>query len=152
MMHPHTFVAQTTPAHINHFYRAIIDANSFPGPAVVITYTTCQPEHGVADDASRRQAKLAVDSRAFPLLIYDPRNGDSILERLSLRGNPAMRSDWYTVPKTREEINFITFARSEGRFVKQFDRAGEPSETLLAAQADRLANWHLLQELAGFAD
>jgi pyruvate ferredoxin oxidoreductase beta subunit len=152
MMHPHTFVAQTTPAHINHFNRAIIDANSFPGPAVVITYTTCQPEHGVADDASRRQAKLAVDSRAFPLLIYDPRNGDSIRERLSLRGNPAMRSDWYTVPKTREEINFITFARSEGRFAKHLDKAGEPSATLLAAQADRLANWHLLQELAGLAD
>jgi pyruvate ferredoxin oxidoreductase beta subunit len=149
MMHPNTFVAQTTAAHINHFYRAVMDANSFPGPAVVIAYTTCQPEHGVADDVSRRQAKLAVDSRAFPLLVYDPRTGDTIRERLSLRGNPALRSDWYAVPKTGEEINFITFARSEGRFAKQFDKDGNPSETLLAAQADRLANWHLLQELAG---
>jgi pyruvate ferredoxin oxidoreductase beta subunit len=149
MMHPSTFVAQTTSAHVNHFYRSVIDANSFPGPAVVIAYTTCQPEHGVADDASRRQAKLAVDSRAFPLLVYDPRNGDTIRERLSLKGNPALRSDWYTVPKTGEEINFLTFARSEGRFSRQFDRDGNASETLLAAQADRLANWHLLQELAG---
>lgn len=149
MMHPNTYVAQTTAAHINHFYRAVMDANSFPGPAVIIAYTTCQPEHGVADDASRRQAKLAVDSRAFPLLVYDPRNGDTIRERLSLRGNPATRADWYTVPKTNEEINFYTFARSEGRFARQFDKDGNPSETLQAAQADRLANWHLLQELAG---
>jgi hypothetical protein len=73
--------------------------------SVVIVYTTCQPEHGVADDASRRQAKLAVDSRAFPVLVYDPRAGDTIRERLSLRGNPALRADWYAVPKTGEEIN-----------------------------------------------
>lgn len=149
MMHPYTYVAQTTAANVNHFYRSVMDANEFPGPAVVIVYTTCQPEHGVADDMSRKQAKLAVDSRAFPLLVYDPRNGDAIRERLSLKGNPAMRADWYTVPKTGEEINFLTFARSEGRFAKQFDKDGKPSETLMAAQADRLANWHLLQELAG---
>jgi hypothetical protein len=82
-------------------------------------------------------------------MIYDPRNGDTIRERLSLQGNPGVRNDWYTVPKTGEEINFITFARSEGRFARHFDKDGNPSETILAAQADRLANWHLLQELAG---
>ena len=149
MMHPNTFVAQTTAAHINHFYRAVMAANEYPGPAVVIVYTTCQPEHGVADDASRRQAKLAVDSRAFPLLVYDPRQGDKIRERLSLQGNPAVKADWYKVPKTGEEINFLTFARSEGRFAKHFDRDDNPSDTILAAQVDRLANWHFLQEMAG---
>ena len=30
-----------------------------------------------------------------------------------------------------------------------FDKDGNPSEVLLAAQEDRLKNWHLLQELAG---
>jgi hypothetical protein len=43
----------------------------------------------------------------------------------------------------------VEYARSEGRFAKQFGKDGAPSENLLAAQADRLANWHLLQELAG---
>ena len=38
---------------------------------------------------------------------------------------------------------------SEGRFVKHFDKEGEPSETLLRSKEDRLQNWHLLQELAG---
>jgi len=46
-------------------------------------------------------------------------------------------------------VDFVDFARSEGRFAKQFDRDGNPSETLLRARADRLENWHLLQELAG---
>ena len=32
LMHPEVFVAQTTAAHINHFYRAIMDANSSPAP------------------------------------------------------------------------------------------------------------------------
>ena len=44
-----------------------------PGPAVIVAYTPCMPEHGIADDAATRQAKLAVESRAFPLFTYDPR-------------------------------------------------------------------------------
>ncbi len=149
MMHPNTFVAQTVASTPNHFYKSILDAASFPGPALVNVYTTCQPEHGVADDASRQQAKLAVESRAFPMFIYDPREGDTIRERLSLKGNPAVKEDWYVIPKTGERIDFVTFARSEGRFRKQFDKEGNPSEALLRSQEDRLANWHLLQEMAG---
>lgn len=149
MMHPNVYVAQTSAALPNHFYRAISDANEFPGPAIVSVYTTCQPEHGVADDMSRHQAKLAVDSRAWPVLIYDPRKGDTIRERLDLKGNPAMREDWYTIKKTGETIDFITFARTEGRFARNFEKDGTPADILWAAQADRLANWHLLQEMAG---
>lgn len=149
MMHPHTFVAQTTCAHTNHFYRAVLDALEFDGPAIVVCYTTCQPEHGVADNMATDQARLAVDTRAFPLLIYDPRKGDSLRERLSLQGNPAVGEDWWTNPKTGQPVDFIDFARSEGRFAKHFDKEGHPSETLLRAKQDRLENWHLLQDLAG---
>ncbi len=149
IMHPNVYVAQTTPAHVNHFYRAILAANEYHGPSIVVAYTACQPEHGIADDASMRQAKLAVDSRAFPLLVHDPRKGDRLSERLSLQGNPARGKDWYVTPKTGETVDFITFARSEGRFAKHFDKDGNPSESLLASQRERLNNWHLLQELAG---
>jgi pyruvate/2-oxoacid:ferredoxin oxidoreductase beta subunit len=149
MMHPDVFVAQTTAAHINHFYRAIIDANTYPGPAVVIAYTTCQPEHGVGDDRAAHQARLAVDSRAFPLFVHDPRRGATIKERLSLQGNPDPKEDWARTPGTGEVVDFVAFARTEGRFAKQFDAAGRPSEALLAGQADRQASWRALQELAG---
>src|SRR5688572_23488769 len=149
MMHPRTFVAQTTCAHINHFYRAVLDALEFDGPAIVCCYTTCQPEHGVADNMATDQARLAVDTRAFPLLIYDPRKGDTIRERLSLQGNPAVNDDWWKNPKTGQVVDFIDFARSEGRFGKHFDKDGNPSPTLLYAKQDRLENWHVLQDLAG---
>lgn len=149
MMHPNTFVAQTVASIPNHFYKCILDAASYEGPAVVNTFTTCQPEHGVADDMARHQAKLAVESRAFPVFVYDPRKGETIKERLSLQGNPAAKEDWYVVPKTGEKIDFVSFARTEGRFAKQFDKEGNPSEVLLRSQADRLANWHMLQEMAG---
>ena len=152
MMHPNTFVAQTVASIPNHFYKSILDAASFNGPALVNTYNTCQPEHGVGDDMSRNQSKLAVESRTFPVFRYDPRNGNTIRERLDLQGNPAQAKDWYTVAKTNEVVDFVSFARTEGRFAKQFDADGNPSETLLAGQADRLSNWRLLQEMAGVLD
>ena len=149
MAHGEVFVAQTTAAHTNHFYKTVLDANAYPGPAVVIVYAPCQPEHGIADDASDRQARLAVDSRAFPLFVYDPRRGATIAERLSLQGNPTMKEDWSRDPKTSEPIDFVTFARTERRFNRQFASDGTPSAALLAARDDRLANWRRLQELAG---
>jgi pyruvate/2-oxoacid:ferredoxin oxidoreductase beta subunit/NAD-dependent dihydropyrimidine dehydrogenase PreA subunit len=149
MMHPHVYVAQTTAAHVNHFYKAVLGAMEYDGPAIVACYTTCQPEHGVADNMAGEQARLAVDTRAFPIMIHDPRAGDTLKKRLSLMGNPNMKGDWFVNPKTNEEVNFIDFARSEGRFSKHFDKDGKPTETLLMAKQDRLENWHLLQELAG---
>ena len=148
-MHPEVYVAQTTAAHINHFYKAVMEANDYPGPALINVYTTCQPEHGVPDCNSARQAKLAVESRSFPLLNYDPRRGEKIRERLSLVGNPAQKEDWWTPPKTSKPLTFIDFARSEGRFAKQFDQDGKPSDALLRTEQERLRNWRMLQEMAG---
>ena len=119
-----------------------------PGPAVVIAYTPCMPEHGIADDAATRQAKLAVDSRAFPLFTYDPRRGPTIAERLSLQGNPALRDDWSTLPDGTA-VDFLAFARTEGRFAPHFAKDGTPTPEIAATHDDRLANWRTLQELAG---
>ncbi len=62
---------------------------------------------------STRQAKLAVESRAFPLFVYDPRKGPSIAERLSLTGNPAVKEDWAKEPDGTP-IDFLAFARTRG--------------------------------------
>jgi pyruvate/2-oxoacid:ferredoxin oxidoreductase beta subunit len=151
MAHGEVYVAQTTPAHINHFYRAVLDANEYPGPAVIVAYTPCMPEHGIGDDASTRQAKLAVDSRAFPLFTYDPRRGPAMADRLSLQGNPSPKEDWDRRPDG-SVVDFLAFARTEGRFAPHFADDGAPSDEIVATQADRLANWRLLQELAGTLD
>jgi pyruvate ferredoxin oxidoreductase beta subunit len=148
MAHGNAYVAQTTPAHLNHFYRSIMEANAFPGPAVVVVYTPCQPEHGIADDAASRQARLAVESRAFPLFTYDPRRGELLSERLSLQGNPAVKEDWAKLPDGTP-VDFLAFARSEGRFAPHFGADGTASPEIMATRDERLANWHALQELAG---
>ncbi|HLO36831.1 MAG TPA: thiamine pyrophosphate-dependent enzyme, partial [Candidatus Deferrimicrobium sp.] len=148
MAHGEAYVAQSTPAHLNHFLRTIMEANAYPGPAVVIAYTPCQPEHGIADDASSRQSKLAVESRTFPLFTYDPRRGATMAERLSLQGNPAIKNDWATAPDGTP-IDFLTFARTEGRFAPHFGADGTPTPEIIATAENRLAAWQSLQELAG---
>ncbi len=148
MAHGEVYVAQTTTAHLNHFYRSVMEANEYPGPAVLVVYTPCQPEHGIPDDASARQSRRAVDSRAFPLFSYDPRRGETLAERLSLTGNPAVREDWYHLPDG-SQYDFLAFAQTEGRFAGHFAADGKPSVEIQATQADRLANWRTLQEMAG---
>jgi pyruvate/2-oxoacid:ferredoxin oxidoreductase beta subunit len=152
MMHPHVYVAQTVGAMSGHFYKSVLGALDFDGPAVVNVYTTCQPEHGVADDRSYDQARMAVESRAFPLFIYDPARGRTLKQRLSLQGNPTMNRNW-AEKKGRDGVErtttFVDWARTEARFAKHFDGEGNPSESLLRSQEDRLENWWQLQELAG---
>jgi pyruvate/2-oxoacid:ferredoxin oxidoreductase beta subunit/Pyruvate/2-oxoacid:ferredoxin oxidoreductase delta subunit len=146
--HGGAYVAQVAACNINHLYRSVMEANDYPGPAVIVAYTPCMPEHGIGDDAANQQAKLAVESRAFPLFTYDPRRGSSMAERLSLQGNPAIKEDWSKNPDGTT-LDFISFARTEGRFAQHFDRDGNPSVELQRSQEDRLENWHILQETAG---
>jgi len=153
MMHPRTYVAQTVGPMAKHFYNAIERANEFRGPAVINVFTTCQPEHGVADDMAGAQALLAVESRAFPVFVYDPDKGDTIKQCLSLAGNPGATRDWNirrNKDGTQRPVTFIDWARTEGRFRKHFDGEGQTTtELILTAQEERLRNWRRLQELAG---
>ena len=146
--HDEVYVAQVSTAHVNHFYRAVMEANEYPGPAVLIAYTPCMPEHGIPDDGGARSARAAVDSRAFPLFTYDPRRGPTVAERLSLSGNPSVSREWHRLPNG-SEYDFVAFAREEGRFAQQFAADGTPTPEILATRDDRLANWRTLRELAG---
>ncbi|MBI5137205.1 MAG: 4Fe-4S binding protein [Nitrospirae bacterium] len=155
MMHPNTFVAQTVGPMTGHFYKAISMALDYKGPAVINVFTTCQPEHGVADDRAAAQAKLAMESRAFPIYIYNPDGGRTMRQKLSLMGNPSVDRDWAAKKRkdgTTETITFIDWARTEGRFRKHFDRDGNPSALLLKSQQERLDNWWQLQDLAGIVN
>jgi hypothetical protein len=55
---------------------------------------------------------LGLAARTFPVLIYDPRKGDKIAQRLSLQGNPSEKTDFFIEPKTNEVYDFIRFART----------------------------------------
>lgn len=149
LLHRNVFVAQTTAAHINHFYKAVMLANEFNGPAVVVCYSACTTDHGIGDNQAAAQARLAVDSRTFPLFLYDPRAGDRVRERLDLRGNASLRDDWYKDPKTFEPVDFYTYARTEDRFRQHFNATGDPDESAKAMRQNILMNWRHLQELGG---
>jgi pyruvate-ferredoxin/flavodoxin oxidoreductase len=98
----------------------------------------CQPEHAVPDDASEKQSKLAVESRAYPLMVFDPDAGKTWEECLSLEGNPALDEDWPTYKLEYEDedgnaesmelpMTFADFALTEGRFRKHFRMAPRDS-------------------------
>ena len=80
--------------------------------------------------------------------MYDPRKGPTIAERLSLQGNPAPKEDWFTAPDGTVQ-DFLTFARTEGRFRQHFGADGTATPEIIATREDRLANWRTLQEMAG---
>ncbi len=138
MAHRTTFVHQSSLGNINHMLEGFIDGINSRRPALFNVYAVCQPEHGVADDASTRQSKLALESRAYPAFLYDPDRGVTFEDCCSVEGNPDMESDWptytlkYTDDKGKEAsmtlpFTFADFALTEGRFAKQFRKA--PPET-----------------------
>jgi pyruvate ferredoxin oxidoreductase beta subunit len=156
MMHPHVFVGQTIGPMTTHFYKTMQRALEYKGPAVVVVYTTCQPEHGVEDNAAARQARNAVKSRAFPLMTYDPEAGPTFAQRLSLDGNPSPTRDWVMEKQpdgADKAYTFLDWAQTEGRFKKHFAKDGSTaSEGMRIAKQDRLDNWRQLQQLAGITN
>jgi pyruvate-ferredoxin/flavodoxin oxidoreductase len=93
--HGSPFVAQVSMANAPKLYRAVLDALDYRGVAFLQCFTTCQPEHGVADDQSLPQAQRVRDSRGVPEFVFDPRLGESYHDALSLKGNPSIDRDWY---------------------------------------------------------
>ena len=128
--HRSTYFMQSTMAHANHMIEGFVQGLMSRRPAVFNLYTPCQPEHGIGDDMSHHQAKLAVESRSYPLYRYDPDRGDTIAECLDLDGNPAINLDWPVAKidyverdkqKTMElPTTFVDFAVTEARFRKHF--------------------------------
>jgi pyruvate-ferredoxin/flavodoxin oxidoreductase len=134
MAHRTTYVLQSTIAHANHMIEGFIQGLKARRPALFNLYTPCQPEHGIGDDmSSYQQAKLAVESRAYPLFRYDPDRGRTPEECFDLEGNPALDDDWPTYklqlqrgrPREAMELplTFADFAMTEARFRKHFRMA-----------------------------
>ena len=133
MAHRTSYVLQSTIAHASHMIEGFIEGLLTRRPALFNLYTSCQPEHGIGDDMSERQAKLAVESRAYPLFRYDPDKGVTAAECFDLSGNPAPDADWPSYTLTYREgarektlelpMTFADFAITEVRFRKHFRMA-----------------------------
>ncbi|WP_281613016.1 2-oxoacid:acceptor oxidoreductase family protein [Flammeovirga sp. SubArs3] len=130
MAHRNTYVLQSTLANTSQMLEGFIDGLMTKRPALFNIYTTCQPEHGVADDLGAHQAKLAIESRTYPVFKYNPDIGTTAAENFDLSGNPDMDKLWpsYTLKykdngkdKSMEvDMTFADFAITEARFRKHF--------------------------------
>jgi pyruvate-ferredoxin/flavodoxin oxidoreductase len=131
MAHRTTYFLQSTIAHANHMIEGFVQGLMSRRPAVFNLYSSCQPEHGIGDDMSHHQAKLAVESRAYPLFRYDPDGGLTVGECFDLDGNPNPDLDWpvakidFVDEHGREQTmelptTFVDFAVTETRFRKHF--------------------------------
>ncbi len=127
--HGSPFVAQVSLADAARLYKSLLDALEYRGTAFLQCYTTCQPEHGVADDLSATQAKLARDSRCIPQLIFDPSLGETYQETLSLKGNPSLDRDWWqatqSVTQAKYSYTVAHWAATEARFRRHFEKVEE---------------------------
>jgi pyruvate-ferredoxin/flavodoxin oxidoreductase len=93
--HGSPFVAQVSIANAPKLYRAILDGLEYRGTAFLQCFTTCQPEHGVADDMALTQAQRVRDSRGAPEFVFNPRLGETYQDALDVKGNPSIDVDWY---------------------------------------------------------
>ncbi|MDD3516931.1 MAG: 2-oxoacid:acceptor oxidoreductase family protein [Chromatiales bacterium] len=138
MAHRTTYVMQGAISNVTHLLESYIEGLNSRRPALFNVYAVCQPEHGVGDDASFDQSKLAVESRAYPLFRYNPDLGETFRECCDIEGNPSIDADWptytlnYVDDAGKEQsmqlpMTFADFALTEGRFRKHFKKA--PPET-----------------------
>jgi pyruvate-ferredoxin/flavodoxin oxidoreductase len=140
--HGSPFIGQVTMANAPRFYRALLDALEYRGTAFLQAFTTCQPEHGVGDDASARQEQRARDARLVPEFTFDPMKGETYGEALDIKGNPAPDRDFWekTIKSTGEKIRYTVahFATTEARFRHHLRRVDEEKAKAMVRLDDLL--------------
>jgi pyruvate-ferredoxin/flavodoxin oxidoreductase len=133
LAHRGAYVLQTSQASPAHMMEGIIKGLHFRGPAVFNLYTPCPVEHGLSDEMSPHAARLALESRAFPFVRFDPSGGESWAKTVDLSGNPEVEEDWpsyeltYTDDEGEEQtmelpLTIADWAATEGRFKKHFKK------------------------------
>ena len=140
--HGSPFVAQVSMANAAKLYKALLDGLEYRGTAFFQAYTTCQPEHGVADNMSADQAKMVRDARGMPEFVFNPRKGETAQEAFDLKGNPSVDRDWWRTKyaSNGEEYNFSVahWAITEARFRKHVKKISEADAAKLVHFDDML--------------
>ncbi len=139
--HGSPYVAQVSMANAAKLYQTVLEGLDYRGTAFFQCYTTCQPEHGVADDLSAHQAKLARDSRGMPEFVFDPRGGETTGECFDLKGNPSLDRDWYQAvysDKPPYRYPVAHWATTEARFRKHLKAVTEEEAARLVPLDDLL--------------
>lgn len=132
------FVLQSTVGHPGHLIRGVVKGASRSCPAVFHIHAPDALTHGIAPEKTAEQARLAYESRAFPLFQADPGEpGDAgaagVGRRIPivLTGNPDPESDWpelewvFKDANNQEEkiispLSVADWAIGEARFQEHF--------------------------------
>ncbi|MGE5781015.1 MAG: thiamine pyrophosphate-dependent enzyme, partial [Hyphomicrobiales bacterium] len=131
MAHRGVYVHQTSQAAASHLIAGVLKGLRKRRPVLINVYTPCPVEHGLADDWAQHAARLALESRAFPFLTYDPDGGPSYADCLSLEGNPSPNDAWPSyalkylddagIEQTMElPLTIADWAATEVRFKQHF--------------------------------
>jgi pyruvate-ferredoxin/flavodoxin oxidoreductase len=142
LAHRGVFVHQSSQASASHLIAGVLRGMQKRRPVLINVYTPCPVEHGLSDNVAQHAARLALESRAFPYLTFDPDAGDAFAECLSLDGNPSIEDDWptYTLEHVDENgqaqsielpLTIADWAATEGRFRKHFKKAKADAHTEL---------------------
>jgi len=116
--------------------RALMDADAYPGPSLVIAYSHCIA-HGYDLQFGARQQKLAVDSGVWPLYRFDPRQGEA--------GEPPLHLD-----SPRPKARPTDYMRNETRFrIAEKVNPKHFHELVARAEKDALERYAIYEQLAG---
>jgi pyruvate-ferredoxin/flavodoxin oxidoreductase len=121
-----------------HTLRAFLEAESYPGPSLIIAYSHCIA-HGIDLDrgAGARQQRLAVETGQWLLYRFDPRRFD--------KGENPLQLD-----STAAKAKVQDYLLSENRFKMLTKSKPEDAKKFFAqAQADADRRWKYYQYLAG---
>jgi len=120
-----------------HTLKAFVEAESYPGPSLIIAYSHCIA-HGIALDlgVGARQQKAAVESGQWLLYRYDPRRTE--------RGENPLQLD-SSAAKTKVQDYML----SENRFkMLTKSKPDEAKRFFAQAQADADRRWKFYEYLA----
>ncbi|HEY7170793.1 MAG TPA: pyruvate:ferredoxin (flavodoxin) oxidoreductase [Vicinamibacterales bacterium] len=136
-MYGHVYVARVAfGAKMAQTAQAFLEAESYPGPSLIIAYSHCIA-HGYDMAQGATQQKLAVDSGVWPLYRFDPR-------RL-VKGEPPLRLD-YGPPK----VKVADYLRNESRF-RSIERSDPARYKAFVTESQAAAErrYAVYQQLAG---
>ncbi len=115
--------------------RALVEAAAWPGPSLVIAYSTCIA-HGIEMSTSMSHQKDAVISGYWPLYRYHP--------------SPEEGTQPFQLDSKRPTIKVTDFAMTETRFSMLARSQPERARHLMAmAQSDVDERWRYYEQLAG---
>lgn len=136
MGYEHVYVAHVAfGAKDVHTLRVFHEAESYPGPSLIIAYSPCIA-HGVDLSNNLRQQDLAVKSGHWPLFRYDPREREQGRNPLRLdSAEPSIPFKEFASTETR----FTMLARSHPEEAAAFIKAAEKQARLRYAEYKELS-------------